>query len=154
MQGEFINHHIDIQQEDWRWVIWIRDNNFRLDWAPGSTRMRTRIGIKRNVTWRDDGGIRHPDTLGIDLLSSNGEEIRVINIYNRDTLGQIDDLKEVESAEKWVIAGDMNAHHPRWSHADREANGDYQNVLNILNEGTLAIEPVLNSFIFFNLTNT
>jgi hypothetical protein len=65
----------------------------------------------------------------------------VINIYNRDILGKIDVLKEVESADKWVIAGDMNAHHPRWSHADREASGDYQNVLNILNEGSLAIEP-------------
>jgi hypothetical protein len=65
----------------------------------------------------------------------------VINIYNRDILGKIDVLKEVESADKWVIAGDMNAHHPRWSQADREASGDYQNVLNILNEGSLAIEP-------------
>jgi hypothetical protein len=35
----------------------------------------------------------------------------------------------------------MNAHHPRWSRADREPSEDWRHVLQIVNAGTLAIEP-------------
>jgi hypothetical protein len=50
-------------------------------------------------------------------------------------------LDELQHAERWIVAGDMNAHHPRWSRADREPSEDWRHVLPIVNAGTLAIEP-------------
>jgi hypothetical protein len=49
-------------------------------------------------------------------------------------------LDELQHAERWIIAGDMNAHHPRWSRADREPSEDWKHVLPIVNAGTLALE--------------
>jgi hypothetical protein len=60
---------------------------------------------------------------------------------NRNTLRSVNHLDELQHAERGIVAGDMNAHHPRWSRADREPNEDWRHVLPIVNAGTLAIEP-------------
>jgi hypothetical protein len=98
-------------------------------------------GIKRGVRWRDYGGLRHPDIVSIEVLPNTGPAVRIFNVYNRNTLRSVNLLDELQHAERWIVAGDMNAHHPRWSRADREPSEDWRHVLPIVNAGTLAIEP-------------
>jgi hypothetical protein len=107
-----------------RWEIGIRDNNFLWVCSDGSSRIRSLIGIKRGVRWRDDGGLRHPDIVSIEVLPNTGPAVRIFNVYNRNTLRSVNLLDELQHAERWIVAGDMNAHHPRWSRADREPSED------------------------------
>jgi endonuclease/exonuclease/phosphatase family metal-dependent hydrolase len=99
------------------------------------------IGIKRGIQWRDYGGLRDADVVSIELVQPNRTPVRIFNIYNRNTLSRINLASELNSATQWIVAGDVNAHHPRWSRADREPSDDWRNVLPIVNAGTLAIEP-------------
>jgi hypothetical protein len=49
-------------------------------------------------------------------------------------------LNELQDAYPWIVAGDMNAHHPSWSRADRKPSEDWQNVLPIVHAGIFAFE--------------
>jgi hypothetical protein len=124
-----------------RWVIGIRDNNFLWVCSDGSSRIRSLIGIKRGVRWRDYSGLRHPDIVSIEVLPDTGPAVRIFNVYNRNTLRSVNLLDELHHAECSIVAGDMNAHHLRWSRADREPSEDWRDVLPIVIAGTLAIEP-------------
>jgi hypothetical protein len=124
-----------------RWEIGIRDNNFLWVCSDASSRIRSLIGIKRGVRWKDYGGLRHPDIVSIEVLPNTGPPVRIFNVYNRHTLRSVNLLDELQHAERWIVAGDMNAHHPRWSRAARETSEDWRHVLPIVNVGSLAIEP-------------
>jgi hypothetical protein len=87
------------------------------------------------------GGLRDADVVSIELIQPNRTPVRIFNIYNRNTLSQINLASELNSATQCIVAGDLNAHHPRWSRADREPSEDWRNVFPIVNAGTLAIEP-------------
>jgi hypothetical protein len=63
------------------------------------------------------------------------------NVYNRNTWRWVNLVDELQHAERWIVAGDMNAHYPRWSRANREPSEDWRHVLPIVNAGTLSIEP-------------
>jgi hypothetical protein len=124
-----------------KWEIGIRDNNFLWVCSDGSSRIRSLIGIKRGVRWRDYGGLRHRDIVSVELLPNIGPAVRIFNVYNRNTLASVNLLNELQDAHPWIVAGDMNAHHPSWSRADREPSEDWRNVLPIVNAGTSAFEP-------------
>jgi hypothetical protein len=124
-----------------RWEIGNRDNNFLWVCSDGPSRIRPLIGIDRGVRWRDYGGLRHPDIVSIKVLPNPGPAVRIINVYNRNTLRSVNLLDELQHAKRWIVAGDMNAHHPRGGKADREPSEDWRHVLEIVNAGTLAIEP-------------
>jgi hypothetical protein len=119
-----------------RWEIGIRDNNFLWVCSDGSSRIRSLIGIKSGVRWRDYGGLRHPDIVSIEVLPNTGPAVRISNVYNRNILRSVNLLDELQHAERWIVAGDMNAHHQRWSRADREPSDDWRHVLPIVNAGT------------------
>jgi hypothetical protein len=124
-----------------KWEIGIRDNNFLWVCSDGSSKMRSLVGIKRGVRWRDYGGLRHRDIVSVGLLPNIGPAVRIFNVYNRNMLASVNLLNELHDAHPWIVAGDMNAHHPSWSRADREPSEDWRNVLPIVNAGTLAFEP-------------
>jgi hypothetical protein len=60
-----------------RWEIGIRDNNFLWVCSDGSSRIRSLIGVKRGVRWRDYGGLRHPDIVSIEVLPNTGPAVRI-----------------------------------------------------------------------------
>jgi hypothetical protein len=124
-----------------RWENGIRDNNFLWVCSDGSSRIRSLIGIKRGVRWRDYGRLRHPDIVSIEVLLNTGPAVRIFNVYNRNTLRSVNLLDELQHTERWIVAGDMNAHHPRWSRVNREPSEDWRRVLPVVNAGTLGIEP-------------
>jgi hypothetical protein len=72
-----------------KWEIGIRDNNFLWVCSDGSSRIRSVIGIKRGVRWRDYGGLRHHDIVSVELLSNIGPAVRIFNVYNRNTLATV-----------------------------------------------------------------
>jgi hypothetical protein len=59
---------------------------------------------------RDYGGLRHPDIVSIEVLPNTGPAVRIFNVYNRNTLRSVNLLDELQHAEHWIVAGDMNAH--------------------------------------------
>jgi hypothetical protein len=83
-----------------RWDISIRDNNFLWVCSDGSSRIRSLIGIKRGVRWRDYGRLRYPDIVSIEVLPNTGPPVRIFNIYNRNTLRSVNLLDELQHAER------------------------------------------------------
>jgi hypothetical protein len=69
-----------------KWEIGIRDNNFLWVCSDGQSRIRSLIGIKRGIQWRDYGGLRDADVVSIELIQPNRTPGRIFNIYNRNTL--------------------------------------------------------------------
>jgi hypothetical protein len=68
--------------------IGIRENNFLWVCSGCQTRIRSLIGIKRGIQWRDYGGLRDADIVSIELIQPNRTPVRIFNIYNRTPLAE------------------------------------------------------------------
>jgi hypothetical protein len=129
-----------MKQEEDKWVAKIRDGNYVYIYSDSGPRPYVLTAIRKDIIWKDYGGSRGPERVGIEIGNT-----RVINIYHhREKTIDIASIRvEIQGNrwKNWVCAGDFNSHHGIWDGNGRESAGSWREVKEIIEYGRLMIEP-------------